>query len=119
MQPEWVVRLAPFQEDVREWRDRNFPTATVDDQVMKMVEEFGELCHAIQMHRFKIRDGADQDLAYVKMVDALGDMTVILAGIASKLNIDLQKAVNQTWAMVRERDWVNHPETGGKNEVPA
>jgi NTP pyrophosphatase (non-canonical NTP hydrolase) len=118
VQPSWVTSLRSFQEDVAEWCDRNFPTATIDDQVMKMVEEFGELCHAIQMHRFKIRDGADQDLAHVQMVDAVGDMTVILAGIASKLNIDLQKAVNQTWAQVRERDWVKYPEKGVP-DVPA
>lgn len=103
--------LARLQEEVREWRDHNFPNTTLEGQTLKLMEELGEFCHAYHMREDGLR-GYDQDKAYVEMRDALGDMLIVLCGMADKAHVNLDDAITETWAEVGDRDWVKYPKDG-------
>jgi NTP pyrophosphatase (non-canonical NTP hydrolase) len=54
----------------------------------------------------------DSDLRYARQVDAVGDIVIYLASYCTANHIDLDKAVSNTWAEVKKRDWVQFPGNG-------
>lgn len=77
-----------------------------------MQEELGEISHAFLKDHQEIRGNEDH---YDAMIDGVGDLVVYLAGFCNSVGIDLDAAVRETWAIVKERDWVKYPETGVPN----
>lgn len=79
---------------------------------MGATEEIGELAH----HWLKLKQGIRGDTpTHVEgMLDAVADCVIYLAGICSHLGADYGQLVDDTWSVVKERDWVNHPQDGGE-----
>jgi NTP pyrophosphatase (non-canonical NTP hydrolase) len=104
------VNLTQLQNEQAAWAERNFGTVTVDSQLLGVMEEVGELAHAVLKSEQGIR--GSRELHNAEAADATGDIVIYLAGVASTLGIDMEQAVTDTWASVSQRDWRKHPETG-------
>jgi len=106
------MTLDEIQETSREWRRLNFPANTRDEQFMGMVEEIGEISHALLKNKQGIR-GFDDPVKFESAVmDGLGDLIIFACGFADHLGITLSQAVALAWAEVQERDWITAPDNG-------
>lgn len=104
------MNLTQLQNEQAAWAKRNFGVVTVDSQLLGVMEEVGELAHAVLKAEQGIRGSREQHME--DAADAIGDITIYLAGVASCLGIDMEQAVTATWANVSQRDWRKHPATG-------
>jgi NTP pyrophosphatase (non-canonical NTP hydrolase) len=117
-----MVTLDRIQNEARTWREANFPKYTAFDQMMGMVEEMGELAHALLKFEQKIREYAtDPDKPPISAIknkfetdarDAVGDWIIFCLGLCDRYGWNLQDIIEETWEKVRLRDWVANPETG-------
>lgn len=103
--------LAEFQREQQEWADRNFgEKASLIYAFMGMVEEVGELAHALLKADQGIRGSNAEHVAEAR--DAIGDLMVFTAQVCNRMGWDLEKVIQQTWAEVRQRDWKKFPKNG-------
>lgn len=105
--------LSDLQREHEQWVHKNFPGETTYQAFLGMVEEMGELAHAILKSEQGIR-GMSEEAAMDAKIDAVGDLVVFLAGFCTMHGIDLEQAVEDTWFKVRQRDWTKDPERGGQ-----
>lgn len=108
-----LTTLAQIQEEHLTWRRRNFPNQTTDQAILGMVEELGELSHAYLKLSQGIR-GVDREKAISLIIDAHADLIIFSFGVAEDLGYDLAEQLWHTWNGVKQRDWLNHPTTGGE-----
>jgi NTP pyrophosphatase (non-canonical NTP hydrolase) len=89
-----------MDKEVVEWTDRVTRWATdrnilggsePRDQMLKLVEEFGELATAIQK-----KDAAG-------MVDAIGDCAVVLCILAGQLGVRFDACQEAAWREIKDR----------------
>ena len=92
-----------------DWRKKNFPDTDSTEQFMGMVEEMGELSHAILKRKQGIRTNEDHDAA---IVDAIGDIFIYMVNFCDLEGIDVVNAVHEAWFEVEQREWRKNPETG-------
>lgn len=104
------MNLDILQVEVRAWSDRNFPNSGADDKLLGVVEEIGELAHAVLKSRQGIRGNAKQHEAAEQ--DAIGDIVIYLLDYCGKRGWSLDTLVRTAWAEVQHRDWMKHQETG-------
>lgn len=104
-----VDTLVELQEEVKRWTEHNFPDTTSDQAMLGVVEEVGELAHAILKSQQNIRMNEDHE-AHIK--DSIGDIVIFLAHYCIKKGYDLDSIVNLTWAHVSRRDWKKFPTNG-------
>ena len=108
---EKLFTLATLQAEQREWVRRNFGERPSWHPLLGAIEELGELSHAHLKNEQGIRGTPEEHLA--AKIDAVADVVIYLADYCSAEGIDMQRAVEQTWREVRQRDWKAHPITGG------
>lgn len=72
--------------------ERNLHDADPHKQILKLGEEFGELCQALAKNRklFAIKD-------------AIGDMYVVLTILALQLGLDIEDCVSMAYEEIRDR----------------
>jgi NTP pyrophosphatase (non-canonical NTP hydrolase) len=104
--------LSELQSEHREWVDRNFPDETLQQAVLGVAEEAGELAHHCLKREQRIRRNEDHVLG---MLDAVADSIIYCMSVADHLGVNLGELVTVTWDQVKQRDWVTNPEKG----VPA
>lgn len=104
--------LYDFQEAQRKWVEHNFPNTNADEQLLGVVEEVGELCHAILKSKQKIRGGENQKESMEKEMDAIGDILIYLTGFCNKRGYSVHDILFHTWEQVKDRDWIKYPSTG-------
>lgn len=112
VQTEGFKRL---QAEQSEWWLRNFGPQEKDSDLLQflgVVEEVGEMAHAILKQRQGIRGTADANEA--KLIDAVGDLTVFLASFCSMRQLDWGSIVWKVWEEVRKRDWTQERAENGK-----
>lgn len=107
-----AISLQDVQETTAIWRNVNFPNATAEEQFMGMVEELGELSHAILKNKQGIRGMDDPVTFRAAVMDAVGDLMIFTAGFCDKMDIHLGECVSNAWAEVMERDWIAAPDDG-------
>jgi NTP pyrophosphatase (non-canonical NTP hydrolase) len=87
-------------EPIRQWAKQRgiIDHGNPMTQTVKLMEEVGELAHALLRS-----DG-------VKTVDALGDCVIVLVSVASLCGVKLEDCINQAYAEISERtgQMVNH-----------
>lgn len=79
-----MIHWEKMIEERDEWIDHNFPNRSVPDpgeSLMGMIEELGELTHAVLKSAQDIRGSAVTHQN--KMIDAVGDLTVYMLGVMS------------------------------------
>lgn len=97
------------QKDLAEWQKRNFGTKTNGSewQYMGMVEEVGELGHALLKKKQGIRNMTHEDVA-----DAFADTVIFGIQVMTAEGIDAEKAIEKTINEVLKRDWKKYPSNG-------
>lgn len=112
------MTLAELQREHAEWLAHNFPNQLPVEPFLGLVEEIGELSHALLKHGQSIR-GYDDQRFRADAADAIGDFVIYLASFCNSNGFDLQLCVDGTWNKVKERDWRKDPTHGNKNETNA
>lgn len=103
-----------LQSRLHLWRQRNFPNSDADQQLLGVVEEIGELAHAVLKRKQGIRGTPEEHRAAI--LDAVGDIQIFLAGFCSYEGINMEYQYTYTAREVMERDWIKYP-LSGKNEL--
>lgn len=93
-----------IQEKLKIWRFKNFGVPNATHQLMGIVEEIGELCHAKLKYEQNIR-GYDYKRCLKEMKDAIGDIVIFLMGFCDVYNWSLYDIVKDTSKEVLKRDW--------------
>ena len=104
------MTLTELQEALAPWVEHNFGKPPWTQPFMGIVEEVGELSHALLKQEQGIRGTREQheDAA----MDAVGDIVVYVACLCNLRGWDLQKILDATWAEVSKRDWKERPDAG-------
>jgi len=92
------------------WQEMNFPNSMEHQCFYGIVEEIGELAHALLKIDQGIRGTKQEHMAEAK--DAVGDIVIYLAGLCNKRGINLQSAVETAWREVEKRNWIKYPKNG-------
>lgn len=100
-----ISTLDMIQQQQKTWKEYNFPNNTDIDQFLGIVEEVGELAHAILKLRQGIRLTEDHRAGER---DAIGDIAIFLLGYCNDNNISLMEIIKETWSTVAPRDWPAH-----------
>lgn len=96
--------LTNVQRESNEWRTKAYPdTATIELQALGVCEEAGELAHAVLKYKQGIR-GYDFEKTQAEVADAIGDIMIYACGVASRLDIDVSRAVWDAWEHVKNRN---------------
>jgi len=103
------LTLVELQEQHEVWQQKNFPRQQSYQAILGAIEELGELAHAHLKEEQAIRQ-MDADKAFDLKCDAIGDLFIFLAGYCNLEGIDMQNALETTWAKVKTRDWIADPE---------
>lgn len=101
-----------LQSRLHLWRQRNFPTADSGQQLLGIVEEVGELCHAVLKNEQNIRGLGDPEKFMAAEEDAIGDLLIYLSGYCSYRSIDMFAVFEETAQEVMKRDWITWPLSG-------
>jgi NTP pyrophosphatase (non-canonical NTP hydrolase) len=105
------LTLTRLQAENKVWADHNFPDRRAHQALLGAAEEIGELCHAHLKSEQGIRGTAEQH--HDAKVDAVADVVIFLVDYCNMNGIDLQTAIEKTWAEVRKRDWRKDPLNAG------
>jgi NTP pyrophosphatase (non-canonical NTP hydrolase) len=104
----WIQQLH------REWEQYNFPNPDPEDALVRsvfgVVEEVGELVHAILKKKQGIRGSAEEHDTAIK--DAIGDAFMYLLGVCDHSGLSMHDCVNEAWQEIRDRDWIKYPHDG-------
>jgi NTP pyrophosphatase (non-canonical NTP hydrolase) len=77
---------------IRQWAiDRNLHIAEPSKQLIKLVEEMGELASGL----------ARQD--EYEIIDALGDMYVVMTILAQQLGLDIEDCIDSAYEVIKNR----------------
>ena len=109
-QPVELMSFRDIERAVTLWRAYNFPGATADQQLLGVVEELGELAHAVLKSKQGIRGYSEEDTFEAQ--DAVGDLLIFLINFCTLNDWDVLNILRDTWSEVRERDWIKFPKNG-------
>lgn len=86
------MMMQHLTELIRAWAtERNLNHANANKQVIKLGEEFGELCQGMA------KDNA------VQVYDSIGDMYVVLTILCMQLGISVEECVSYAYEEIKER----------------
>lgn len=111
-----MLNLKKIQFEIHEWAKKNFPTTATNPtvQFLGVVEEVGELSHAILKQRQSIR-GTYEEHEKAKH-DAVGDILIYLMNFCSASGYKLDEILEETWDTVKQRDWNKNKNNGSTSE---
>lgn len=100
----------PDNESLRElqkyvWQmnvERGFNTEDPSKKLVMLIEEVGELAKVVRKEAgMKFTDTTKK----TELTEELGDVQIVLLGLASMLNVDMLEAVREKEKKNRERKW--------------
>lgn len=109
-----MTDLKEFQQRVLAWQTYNFPNNGYIEPLMGIVEEVGELYHAVLKSRQQIR-GFDTVLDTTSKnaaKDAVGDTLIYLFNFCSLYGLSIEECAETAWGEIKDRDWRKYPKTG-------
>lgn len=84
--------MEKLTKDIKQWAmARDLHNADPAKQVLKLGEEFGELCEAMAKDRYKDK------------LDAIGDMYVVLTILSMQLDTDIKECVQLAYNQIKNR----------------
>jgi NTP pyrophosphatase (non-canonical NTP hydrolase) len=108
------MNLGKIQGEVTEWATKNFSSTPGGRRswqpLLGVFEEIGELAHAFLKRTQGIRGTPAEHNAAIR--DAIGDLVIYLLDFAAMEGIDVEKAIEETWAQVSKRDWQKNKANG-------
>ena len=112
------LSMRDTQAEIFEWSVRNFGNPVEIkyniSSFLGMVEEVGEIAHAILKHAQGIRGTREQHEADV--IDGIADLIVFTLDFAARNGIDAERALTDVWAKVKQRNWTTAPLNGQVTE---
>jgi NTP pyrophosphatase (non-canonical NTP hydrolase) len=104
--------LDRLQSENAAWVSRQaFDSGDPNDPLLGLVEEVGELAHAVLKAKQGIRGTPEEHSAAAR--DAIGDIVIYLADFCERHGWILSHCVEDTWdKVVKKRDWAKNRETG-------
>ena len=106
--------LTQIQAEHKDWHKHNFGEVPFWMPVFGMMEELGELAHALLKQVQGVRTTEDHN---ENIKDAIGDLLIFTIGLANTLDLDLRSVIAETWGKVKIRDWKKYPETGMPKKI--
>ncbi len=103
------LTLNEIQKEHKEWSWSNFGDINPTDLIVGIMEELGELSHSHLKESHSIRTNEDHPS---KIKDAIGDIVIFLIAYCNARGINFEDVVQETWAIVKQRDWKKNKETG-------
>ncbi|SET76481.1 Phosphoribosyl-ATP pyrophosphohydrolase [Oceanobacillus limi] len=86
------MNLTELTEQIEQWaKERNLDTADPNKQMLKLGEEFGELCQGMA------KDNMDQ------VIDSIGDMFVVMTILSRQLGINIECCVLDAYNEIKDR----------------
>lgn len=77
---------------IQEWAiERNLHNADPDKQILKLGEEFGELCEGMVKGKT------------MQVIDSIGDMYVVLTILSMQLGLDMEKCAQLAYEEIKDR----------------
>jgi NTP pyrophosphatase (non-canonical NTP hydrolase) len=116
-EPTDMLTLRQLQAEVWVWSRYNFgdvPRQPSWAVLLGVGEEVGELARAHLKQVQGIRGYDNTNFAQFRKEDAIGDAIIFLADYCAREGLDLQRAVELTWAKVSQRNWAADPAQGGQ-----
>src|SRR6266496_6592949 len=98
-----------IQTEVAAWNTKNFGRQADWEQLLGVVEEVGELSHAVLKAHQGIRTSEDHEAA---AKDAICDIMIYLMNFCNCRGYDLDTILNQAWEQVSKRDWTKNKVDG-------
>ena len=84
--------MQDLTELIRQWAtDRNLNTADPNKQILKLGEEFGELCQGLA------KNNASQ------VYDSIGDIFVVLTILSMQLGVSVEECVSYAYDEIKDR----------------
>jgi NTP pyrophosphatase (non-canonical NTP hydrolase) len=107
------------QRELHDWQFNNFGNNT--DAFKGMVEEVGELAHALLKYKQHIREYDESSEARLKLgldiEDAFGDIVIYGIQLMTDYGINAEDAINKTINKVLKRNWKDNPSGKDIDEV--
>lgn len=100
--------LDKYQKKVNDWSLKNFGPHHGNGyrNLLGMMEELGELCHAHLKQEEGIRINEDHEH---NKRDAIGDIIVFLLNYCDSQGYQLSEILDEVWNEIKDRDWKNDP----------
>ena len=105
-----MITLKKLQNEVQLWSYANFGIHPNWHPLLGVVEEVGELSHAVLKQEQGIRGTYEEHQLEIR--DSVGDLVIFLADFCASREISLEECVEETWAKVKKRDWQKVPKDG-------
>lgn len=113
--PFVLLKLDELQTEIAAWELKNFGQQPYYRMFMGMVEENGELAHALLKAEQNIRGTTDEHEAKAK--DAVGDLMIFCFNLCTARGWSLERILLDTWAEVSQRDWTVDAQNGSAQSV--
>lgn len=86
------MNIRDLQADIKKWHRAKYPRATLVDVGLKLAEETGEVCQAID--RIKYAKTATEDETWREnLTDEIGDVAIVLLVLCNKGGLDFETVV--------------------------
>jgi len=108
--------MRQVQDEINEWSERNFgkvPNEQIPLRVssfLGMVEELGELAHAMLKWSQGIRGTPEEHQEAVK--DSIADLLVFTLDFCGRNGMDAERLLADVWSKVKQRDWTKNQMNG-------
>lgn len=106
--------VAKLQGRLHAWQVRNFGEMSKYQMLAGIMEELGELSHALLKNDQQIRGFEDEAFFLEKAGDSLADMRVYMEQLCTILKLDAPTLFEETANQVMKRDWVKDSAKGGQ-----
>lgn len=97
-------RITELQKEVGTWSLNNFGEQDKTNAFLGIVEEVGELSHALLKNRQGIR-GMNAQASKEAIGDALADIFIYMLDFCEKNGYNLEDLIEETWESVKKRNW--------------
>lgn len=125
MSKKYPNTLEKHQQEISDWSYAQFgkpkgknraqhDLIDTNDPLLGMVEELGELTHAVLKQKQQIRTEENHE---EKEKDAIGDLMIFLLDYCSRRGFSASEILKNTWEEVKRRDWVGDPVEGKQQDI--
>jgi NTP pyrophosphatase (non-canonical NTP hydrolase) len=100
-----------LQVEQANWHAYNFGSSIPFQNLAGMMEELGELSHAMLKQSQGIR-GYDGVKAEAEIKDAIGDLCIFAMNLCNNLDITISDCIATAWDEIKDRDFKKFPNNG-------
>ena len=98
-----------LQVELTRWQTKNFGGANPMQMLAGVVEEVGEIAHALLKNDQRVRGFDDDEKFREAAGDAVADAVIFLQQLCTLLRLDFGTLVRLTATEVMQRDWKENP----------